>query len=36
MILKLSSENMVINMKISDKKEKVNLCKGFIMKKIIN
>jgi hypothetical protein len=36
MILKMLWENMVINMKISDKKEKVNLCKGFIMKKVIN
>jgi hypothetical protein len=36
MILKMSWENIVTNMKISDKKEKVNLCKGFIMKKVVN
>ncbi len=36
MILKMSWENMVTNMKVSNKKDKVNLCKGFIMKKITN
>jgi hypothetical protein len=36
MILKMSWENMVTNMKINDKKEKINFCKGFIMQKVTN